>query len=277
MDLTYPLITDWSAAYNNRAAVPEVGAWMAATAAASQAFRAAYPGPVDADVAYGAHERERYDLWHPQGQARGTLVFFHGGYWRAGDKASYWHLAQRPLAAGWRVAFITYPLCPAVTLAQITASAQQAVEHLAHHVADGPLVFSGHSAGGHLVTWLASAASTLPAAVRSRITRVVSLSGVHDLRPMRQSDELNVDLRLSPEDAATLSPVLHAPAGQFELVCVAGSAELPEFRRQSLLLAALWAGLGVATRAVEIDGANHFTLLDALGTPAHAQRVGWPC
>lgn len=276
MDLTYPLITDWSAAYNNRAAVPEVGAWMAATGAASKAFRAGYTGRVELDGVYGPDACERFDLWHPQGEARGTLVFFHGGYWRAGDKASYWHLAQQPLAAGWRVAFVTYPLCPAVTLAQITTSAQRAVEHLAAHVPEGPLVLSGHSAGGHLVTWLASTASTLPAAVRERITRVVSLSGVHDLRPMRLSDELNVDLRLSPEEAAALSPVLHAPVGPFELVCVAGSAELPEFRRQSLLLAALWAGLGVPSRAVEIDGANHFTLLDALGTPAQAERVGWP-
>jgi arylformamidase len=264
MDLNFPLITDWSAAYNNRAAVPEVGAWMAATAAASQAFRAAYPGRVEADVAYGPHERERYDLWHPEGEARGTQVFFHGGYWRAGDKASYWHLAQHLLAAGWRVAFITYPLCPAVTLAQITRSAQHAIEHLAHRVPEGPLVLSGHSAGGHLVTWLASTASTLAPAVRERIPRVVSLSGVHDLRPMRRSDELNVDLRLSADEAAALSPVLYHPASAFELVCVAGSTELPEFRRQSLLLAALWAGLGVPTRAVEIDGAHHFTLLDGL-------------
>lgn len=265
MDLTFPPITDWSAAYNNRAAVPDVGAWMARLEAASQAWRATFTGRVDADIACGPHPRERYDLWHPTGPAHGTVVFVHGGYWRAGDKGLYAALGRPLLQAGWRVAFLTYPLCPEVSIAHITRSAEAALKHLAAAVPDGPLVLSGHSAGGHLVTWLASSASMLPAALRQRIARVVSLSGVHDLRPMRLSDELNVDLRLSDTDAAQLSPVLHTPASAFELVCACGAAELPEFRRQNLLLATLWSGLGVvSSRALEIDAAHHFTLLDGL-------------
>lgn len=270
IDLVFAPITDGSAAYNNRAAVPDVGDWMARLDAASKAWRAAFTGRIDADIVYGPHPRERYDLWHPGDAAHGTVVFVHGGYWRAGDKALYAALGRPLLQAGWRVAFITYPLCPEVSIAQITVSVEAALRHLATAVPDGPLVLSGHSAGGHLVTWLASTASALDATLRQRITRVVSLSGVHDLRPLRQSQELNVDLRLSEADAAHGSPVLYRPASAFDLVCACGATELPEFRRQNLLLATLWGGLGAASsRALEIDAANHFTLLDGLALDAH--------
>jgi pimeloyl-ACP methyl ester carboxylesterase len=275
MDVNFPPITDWSAAYNNRAAVPEVGAWAAALTEASQAWRAAFGGRVESDIAYGEHPRERYDLWHPDSTARGTVAFVHGGYWRSGDKAWYWALGRPLLQAGWRVAFIGYPLCPEVTIGRITQSAAAALTHVAARVPDGPLVLAGHSAGGHLVTWLASTASPLDAAVRRRIPRVVSLSGVHDLRPVCRSDELNVDLRLSAAEAAALSPVLHGPAHAFALVCMCGAAELPEFRRQNVLLANLWSGLGVvSSQAVEIDAANHFTLLDGLVHEADGGPIG---
>lgn len=267
MPLHFPKITDWSAAYDNRAAVPAVDAWMAALAEDSCGWRASGAGRVDTDLAHGPHARDRHDVWHPAGRARGTLVFLHGGYWRAGHKDLYAALARPVLAAGWRAAFVTYPLCPEVTIGRIATGVQAAVECLAAQLPDGPLILSGHSAGGHLATWLVSTASTLPAAVRARIPRVVSLSGVHDLRPLVRCEALNRDLGLDAAEAARLSPVLALPGHDVELVCIAGGAELAEFRRQNALLASLWAGAGIATRAAEVDGANHFTLLDGLLQP----------
>lgn len=263
----FPEITDWSAAYDNRAAVPGLDAWMAALAEASRGWRATAAVRVEADLAHGPHPRDRHDIWHPAGSARGTLVFLHGGYWRAGHKDLYAALARPVTEAGWRAAFVTYPLCPEVTVGRIATGVQAAVECLAAQLPDGPLVLSGHSAGGHLATWLVSTASTLPAAVRARIPRVVSLSGVHDLRPLLRYEALNRDLGLDAAEAARLSPVLALPGHDVELVCIAGGAELPEFRRQSALLASVWAGAGIATRAVEVDGANHFTVLDGLLPP----------
>ena len=122
----------------------------------------------------------------------------------------------------------------------------------------------GHSAGGHLATWLASDQGGLSSSVCNRISRVVSLSGLHDLRPLVQAKELNADLKLDPAEAQRLSSVFARPVGSFDLLCIAGSQELREFRRQNRLLANLWSGLGVVSRAVEVRGANHYTLLDHL-------------
>ena len=266
-NVDFPPISDWETAYSNRRAIPDVSQWMARTANSAAHFGATFDGHVDKDVAYGSEPRERLDIFHPNGSAVGTVVFVHGGYWRASTKESHWHFSNGFLLRGWRVAFIEYPLCPQVSIQDIADSIKRAVECIAKKIPDGPLVMSGHSAGGHLVTWLCSELGALNQDVLERINRVVSLSGLHDLRPLVGAPELNTDLRLNLVEASALSPALSRPSGDFELICIAGATELPEFRRQSLLLANIWNGFGLHTRAIELPNENHFTLLDGLLDP----------
>ena len=55
----------------------------------------------------------------PAKRARGTLLFIHGGYWRALDKADHSFVAPLFVDAGLAVAVINYDLCPDVTIATI--------------------------------------------------------------------------------------------------------------------------------------------------------------
>ncbi len=266
-DLVFPAISDWEAAYSNRRAIPEVHQWLTKAAEAAAAFGASFKFDLDRDIVFGPSHRERLDIFHTESKPKGTLVFIHGGYWRASAKESHWHFAKGPLSAGWRVAFVEYPLCPQVSIRQICQSIKRAVEYIAAALPEDRLVVSGHSAGGHLATWLGSDLSGLDQAVMHRIDRVVSYSGLHDLRPLVGAAQLNADLRLDLHEARQLSPALSSPAGDFELICIAGEKELPEFRRQNVLQANLWNGLGLRTRAIEIAQANHYTLLDGLCSP----------
>jgi arylformamidase len=265
---SFPLIVDWELAYSNRRAVPDVLDWLERSAQDSAEFVSHFRGGIQRDLAYGAHPRERVDLFEPERRALGTLVFIHGGYWRASSKESHWHFGQGMLERGWRVAHVEYPLCPQVAIRDIADSTRRAVDFLADRIPSGPIMMVGHSAGGHLATWLASDQGGLRSSTRDRINRVVSLSGLHDLRPLVQAQGLNADLKLDPDEAQRLSPVFARPARSFDLLCIAGGHELSEFRRQNRLLANLWSGLGVASRAVEIRGANHYTLLDHLRNAA---------
>jgi arylformamidase len=54
------------------------------------------------------------------------------------------------------------------------------------------------------------------------------------------------------------------------LDAVVGAKELPEFLRQSRLVADRRGTAGVATRYVEIADANHLAVLDVLADPANA-------
>ena len=52
-----------------------------------------------------------------------------------------------------------------------------------------------------------------------------------------------------------------------ELVIAYGTRELPELRRQSIDYAQAWAQRGLPGRLLPVDGADHFTILEALADP----------
>ncbi|TVQ58356.1 MAG: alpha/beta fold hydrolase [Rhodobacteraceae bacterium] len=259
-------VAAWDRAYANSAAVPDAPAIFAAWAARSAAFRETARG--DIDVPCGAHPRERLDLFLPEGAPQGLAVFVHGGYWKAFDKSASSWLAAGPLGRGWAVAVPSYPLCPEARIAAIARSVARAVETAAARIA-GPIALVGHSAGGQLVTRLIAEGSPLAPDALARVVSVVSISGVHDLRPLRRTS-MNDTLRLDATEAAAESPALLAPVAAPRVAAWVGAAELPAFRRQTALLAAAWTGLGLPVAAVEAVGRHHFDVVDALADPGSA-------
>lgn len=254
---------NWDLAYSNRAAVTNTAEWMAETAEKAIRFRGEHQSS-RLDVAYAPGPRRDFDIFEPETAALGTLIFIHGGYWRAGTRQEHSHFAAGALSRGWRVAIPEYPLCPDVRVNEISHLMTQATEAIASHCPDGQIVLSGHSAGGQLATYVVSEGSGLSRHTRQRLRLVVSLSGVHDLRPLLFTNDLNGSLRLDQREADEFSSVLRRPGHDFQLACVCGGDELPEFRRQNALLANMWQGFGLSCDAIEYEGRNHFTLLDLM-------------
>lgn len=260
-------IVDWDDAYSNSAYIPGGDTYPARWAERAAAFRSeiAGVGRAELDLPYGEGERERYDLFRPEGAPKGTVVFVHGGYWMAFDKGRWSHLAAGPLARGWAVAMPGYTLCPENRIAGITRQVARAVETIARAQA-GPLRLTGHSAGGHLVSRLACADAPLSEEVWDRVGHVVSISGLHDLRPLLNTG-MNATLRLDEAEAAAESPALLRPRPGTGITCWVGADERPEFVRQSELLANVWLGLGVATALRLAEGRHHFDVIDDLTDP----------
>lgn len=257
-------IVDWDDAYSNSAYIPGGDTYPAQWAERAAAFRAeiAGAGRAELDLPYGEGERERYDLFRPEGEVKGTVVFVHGGYWMAFDKGRWSHLAAGPLARGWAVALPSYTLCPENRIAGITRQVARAVEAIAAAEA-GPLRLTGHSAGGHLVSRLACADAPLSEAVRERVGHIVSISGLHDLRPLLNTG-MNATLRLDEAEAAAESPALLRPRLGIGITCWVGADERPEFVRQTELLANIWLGLGAATGLRLAERRHHFDVIDDL-------------
>ena len=92
---------------------------------------------------------------------------------------------------------------------------------------------------------------------------VDTISGLYDLRPLLKTS-INEDVRLSPEEAELESPLFAEPPAGTTFVAAVGAEESSEFHRQSRELATAWAVGGVTTDYVEIEGTNHFTIVDAL-------------
>ena len=253
---------DWDDAYANGAHIPGAAEYPPRWEAAAAAFRDALGSRAELGVSYGAGERQVFDLFHPEGTPKGLAVFVHGGYWMKFGCSTWSHLAAGALAQGWAVALPQYTLCPEVRISEITIEIGRAVAALADRI-DGPICLAGHSAGGHLVTRMVCSDSQLPGAVRARIEHVLSISGVHDLRPLLRT-QMNEGLRLDAGEAFAESAALLEPDTQAPVTCWVGADERPEFVRQNALLANVWTGFGVQTACVEEPGKHHFDVIDAL-------------
>jgi acetyl esterase/lipase len=261
------MIEDWDDAYANGAHIEGAEEYPARWAEESACFRREMEEQkrADCDIAYGDSERQRFDIFRPEGSIRGLVVFVHGGYWRAFDKSSWSRLATGPVSRGWAVVIPSYDLAPTVSIDRITHQIGDAISHAASLV-DGPIRLAGHSAGGHLVARMMCADSPLAADFRQRIERVVSISGLHDLRPLLKT-AMNDDFRMTEALAVAESPALMQPIENVELVCWVGADERPEFVRQSELLANIWTGFGIETTARQAPGQHHFNVIDGLADP----------
>jgi len=221
---------------------------------------------LEEDIAYGNHARERLDIVWPDGPVKGLGVFIHGGYWMRLDKSFWTDLAEGARAHGWAVCLPSYTLAPEARVSRMTRQIVEAIEIAAARVR-GPIRLCGHSAGGHLATRMICQDTALRADTLSRIEKVLSISGLHDLRPLMQT-RMNEILHLDEAEAIAESAVLQRPAANIALTCWVGGAERPEFIRQTELMAHMWAGLDTRTDRF-IDGEhNHFTVIEGLKDPA---------
>lgn len=257
---------DWEDAFANADHIPGGDGFPAIWEQRAHAFRESWPH-VETDIAYGDTARARLDLFRPEGLSKGLLLFVHGGYWMRMHKGLWSDLAAGALTHGWSVAMPSYTLAPEARIAEITRQIAAALT-LAAEAVDGPIRLTGHSAGGHLVTRMICADSPLPAAVLKRITRVVSISGVHDLRPVRLHS-MNETLRIDDREAMSESPVLLDPVPGKSVMCWTGALERPEFLRQSQILTEAWSGKTDISPAHYDPGRHHFDVVDGLKDPTH--------
>ena len=254
-------ITDWDDAYANAAHIPGADRFLADWPARTKALRDRHPPEV---LRYGPGARQVVDLYRPETSVQGLTVIVHGGYWMRFSPDEFGFLAEGPLARGQAVAMLRYTLAPEARIAEITAEVAAAITLAADAVA-GPIHLAGHSAGGHLVSRM-GCAGVLPEALAGRIAHILSVSGVHDLRPLLRT-AMNETLQLDPAEAAAESPALLDPRQGLRITCAVGGDERPEFLRQNDLLANVWWGLGAETLAIHLPGLHHFDVIDGLATP----------
>jgi len=148
-------------------------------------------------VAYGPLPEQFGELWLPAGPGPFPVVLMvHGGCWqsRVANLTIMNYIAEdlrRRGVAVWNLEYRGVDLAGGGypgTFQDVAAGADRLVDiAAARHLDLGHLVAIGHSAGGHLVAWLAArgriaAASPLHAAHPLHIAGVVSIGGLPDLQ-----------------------------------------------------------------------------------------------
>jgi arylformamidase len=256
--VTMDATTDLSRDYANADFIPGAAEYPPRWAAAAADFRGGLGLRAHSGLRYGDGARQVFDLFLPQGTARGLMVFIHGGYWLAFGPQDWSHLAAGALARGWAVAMPGYTLAPEARIGAMTREVMQAIE-VASRTVHGPIVVTGHSAGGHLSARMACADLSPPFA--DRLVRVVPISPLSDLRPLMQTG-MNAKLSLDPVEAQAESPALWGRRPGVGATVWVGGLERPAFLWQARLLSEAW------DCPWHVDPArHHFDVIDALADP----------
>jgi arylformamidase len=277
--MTHPLLKDLNldpryldAAYNNRALVPDhmrhLGAWPKWSAAVREQQACVL------DIPYGDNAAEKLDVFPAPGSNNPVLIFIHGGWFRALDKADHSFIAPVFTQAGVTVVVPNYSLAPSVTVERIVMQCAEVCSWVYRYIdqygGDPARIYVvGHSAGGNLAAMMLSCLwprldAKLP---RDLVKGAVAISGLFEMESVRHTPHLKADLRLTEASALKLSPALMSAPAQ-PLLSFVGADESAEFLRQNALIERAW-GSGCVRQREALVGLNHFSVLEALKQPQH--------
>jgi arylformamidase len=265
--------------YNPRVRVSEFGDFFTRWRAGAQRSRDSLQGRLN--LSYGAGPAESLDYFPAVQSDAPLLIFIHGGYWRALDKADFSWVAPPYVAAGIAVAVLNYGLAPGTPVPEIAQQVRRACAWIYDSAPSLKINRSrihccGHSAGGHLTAMMLATdwtaiSETLP---RRLIAGALAISGIFDLQPLVHAEFLRKDLNLDEDAARAISPAFLALQNQAPLLRAVGALESAEFHRQSELIAAHWPG-ACLTELMDVPGCNHFSVCDALATPGNMLFERW--
>jgi arylformamidase len=256
--------------YNNRARIPEHPQIFARWAESSSLARERLKGKLD--IRYGEQAGETLDVFPAREPGAPVLVFIHGGYWRSLDKADHSFIAPAFVEAGATVVVPNYALCPSVSIETIALQMTRALAWVWRnpgvHTGDpNRIAVAGHSAGGHLAAMMLSCrwkdvGDDLPPKL---VPGALSISGLYDLEPIRNTPFLQQDLRLTPASVKRLSPAFF-PRPRGTLYTLAGINESDEFLRQNQLIRDQWGPTTVPV-CETVPGRHHLDVLHDLADP----------
>jgi arylformamidase len=225
-------------------------------------------------LAYGPTAIEALDLYPTKAADAPINVFIHGGAWRtevAKDNAAQ---AEMLVNAGAHLAVLDFNnvIETGGDLMVMADQVRRGVAWIyknARSFGGDPERFyiSGHSSGGH---WVGVLLTTdwrkdfgLPPTM---IKGGVAGSGMFDLKPVRLSARSNY-IKFTDEAEDSLSPRRHLDRLVSPVALVYGTAETPEFQRQSRDFAAAVKAAGKPVTLSVMEGYNHFEVGEQLANP----------
>jgi acetyl esterase/lipase len=235
------------------------------------------------DVAYfdgkGADPvKHKLDLFLPKGQKNFPVFFFvHGGSWRHGDKGFlgiYSSLGKYFASQGIGAVVINYRLSPKVMHPEHEKDVARAFawthKNVARYGGRADQIFvCGHSAGGHLVSLLATDDRYLKAEglTVAAIKGVISISGVYSIPEKLFPQVFGTDAEVRRQ----ASPLYHVKAGRPPFLLLCADKDLPGCdKKPAEAFAKALRDKDNKAELIEIADSDHFQIVWSAAVPDHA-------
>lgn len=219
---------------------------------------------------YGPDDRQKLDLYFPN-QAKPeapVIVFFYGGSWRHGHRASYQFVGHSLSARGYTVAIADYRLYPKVRFPEFVRDGAIALTWLKNNIpeAQNGFVLMGHSAGAHTAALLSLDTSYLSKHDLDiqEIHGMIGLAGPYAFNPLQYRRTRPVFSSLTTPEPA--QPVNHACPGSDKpaLLLLHGLADTIVYPKNSKTLHDKLSRCDGVAQHVEYPQVNHFDILIGL-------------
>lgn len=226
--------------------------------------------------AYGSSAVEGLDLYRAAG-GRGdapTMIYIHGGAWRAGSAAGSASMAENFVSAGANLVALDFiNVIQAggnlLTMAEQVRSGVAWVYQNAKKLRIDPnrIFVSGFSSGGHLCGVVITTNWAERGLPSDFLKGAVCGSGMYDLYPVSLSARnLYVNFQLN-DTIGKLSPIQHIDNINMPVVLGHGTKETPEFQRQTDDFAAALKAAGKEVKLIVAPGYNHFEHNETFANP----------
>jgi acetyl esterase/lipase len=227
----------------------------------------AYRTDKDADK-----ERHKLDVYCPKGEKDFPVILFvHGGTWKSGNKNLYVGIGESFAKAGVGVVVTNYRLSPAVQhpahVEDVAKAFAWTHDHIGEYGGSKEKLFAcGHSAGGHLVSLLATDPQYLKAEKRSPadIKGVIPISGVYQIAPIAVFKGAFGD---DAEVCKKASPLTHVTGKHPPFLIAYADSDLPSLGAMAEKMHAALKKAESPTEVMELKGCNHITIITKFASP----------
>jgi len=270
-------------AYDQAVYAPNRDQVLGRIAAASERARKVLGAPQR--MAYGPSEHERLDIYPAaaassiaaSGGAEGggapVNVFVHGGAWRGSSAAECAFTAEALVGAGAHAVIIDF-IATGDTAGDLTPIHRQVSRALAwvwrnaaSFGGDAERLFvSAHSSGAHLAACALTTGWREEGLPSGFCKGALLIGGMYDLAPVRRSSR-STYVAFTDAVEQNLSPIRNVDGLATPLILAHGSAESPEFERQTRDFLAAVTAAGKPAELVVGEGYNHFDLFETLANP----------
>jgi arylformamidase len=224
-------------------------------------------------VAYGPTDIEKVDIYRTKRLNAPTMIFIHGGAWRAGRSADFAVYAEVFVKAG--ANFIAVDFNDVIEtggdLFPMVDQCRRAVAWVYRNAASfganaNEIYLCSRSSGSHLAGCVVITEWEKQQLPRDILKGAVLGSGMYDLKAVRLSKRGNY-VKFTDEMEQALSAQRHIDNIHTPLILAHGTLETPEFQRQTRDFAAALTAAGKPVQLIVGKGYNHYEMSETFGNP----------
>jgi acetyl esterase/lipase len=224
-------------------------------------------------VAYGEGARQTLDVYRPNNAAAApVVVFFYGGSWQGGNKATYLFVATALARHGYVTVVPDYRVYPEVRYPDFLEDGARAVRWAKDNAArfggdPQKLLVMGHSAGAYIAAMLALDGRWLQKvglAPDRDIAGLIGISGPYDFLPLRDGTLKTI---FGGANEPATQPISHVSPGAPPALLVTGARDGTVDPGNSSRLAARLHAAGDDATAVTHAWVGHLSILGAFVMP----------